>query len=33
MFISFGSKEKEKIWNGERVKGLPMEIQEISRGN
>ena len=31
MIISFGSKETEKIWNGERVKGLPMEIQEIGR--
>lgn len=31
MIISFGSKTTEKIWNGERVKGLPMEIQEIGR--
>ena len=31
MIISFGSKETEKIWNGERVKGLPMEIQDIGR--
>ena len=31
MIISFGNKETEKIWNGERVKGLPNEIQEIAR--
>jgi len=31
MIISFGNKETEKIWNGERVKGLPMEIQDIGR--
>jgi toxin HigB-1 len=31
MIISFGTKETEKIWNGERVKRLPNEIQEITR--
>jgi proteic killer suppression protein len=31
MIISFGSKETEKIWDGERVKKLPLEIQEIGR--
>ncbi len=31
MIISFGSKETEKIWNGERVKKLPSEIQQIGR--
>jgi len=31
MIISFGSKENEKIWNGERVKNLPLEIQQIGR--
>lgn len=31
MILSFGSKETEKIWNGMRVKGLPIEIQEIGR--
>ncbi|MBA4310842.1 MAG: plasmid maintenance system killer family protein [Chlorobiaceae bacterium] len=31
MIISFGSKQTEKIWNGERVKVIPIEIQEISR--
>ena len=31
MIISFGSKKTEKIWNGERVKSIPLEIQNISR--
>ena len=31
MIISFGSKETNKIWEGERVKGLSTEIQEIGR--
>lgn len=31
MILSFGSKETEKIWNGERVKKLPLEIQHIGR--
>jgi toxin HigB-1 len=31
MIISFGSKETEKIWNGERVKNLPHELQQIGR--
>ena len=31
MIISFGSKETEKIWDGERVKKLPLEIQESGR--
>lgn len=31
MIVSFGSSETEKIWNGERVKKLPKEIQQISR--
>lgn len=31
MIISFGDKETEKIWCGERVKGFPNEIQEIAR--
>jgi proteic killer suppression protein len=31
MITSFGSKETEKIWNGERVKNLPHEIQQIGR--
>lgn len=31
MIVSFGNKETRKIWLGERVKGLPLEIQEIGR--
>jgi len=31
MIQSFGSKETEKIWNGIRVKKLPIEIQSIGR--
>ena len=31
MILSFGSKNTEKIWNGEKVKKLPPEIQHIAR--
>lgn len=31
MIISFGNKDTERIWNGERVKKFPNEIQEIGR--
>ncbi len=31
MIVSFGSKETEKIWQGQRARGLPHEIQEIAR--
>jgi proteic killer suppression protein len=31
MIISFGSKDTEKIWNGERIKRVPIEIQQIGR--
>ena len=31
MIITFGSKETEKIWNGERAKKIPVEIQQIGR--
>jgi len=31
MIISFSSKETDKIWRGERVSGLPPEIQETAR--
>lgn len=31
MIFSFGSKDTEKIWNGERVNNLPHEIQQIGR--
>ena len=31
MITSFGTKETEKIWDGDRVKNLPREIQQIGR--
>jgi len=31
MIISFGSKDTEKIWHGERSERLPIEIQQIGR--
>jgi len=31
MLISFGSKETHQIWEGERVKGLSTEVQEVAR--
>ena len=31
MIISFGNNDTEKIWDGERVKKLPIEIQGIGR--
>jgi len=31
MIISFGDKESKKIWEGERVKGISNEIQQIAR--
>ena len=31
MIVSFGSKDTEKIWNGTRIKRLPIEIQQIGR--
>ena len=31
MIISFGSKDTEKIWEGERVKRIPADIQQTGR--
>ncbi len=31
MIVSFGSKDTEKIWNGDRVKNMPLEIQKVGR--
>lgn len=31
MILSFGSKETEKIWFGERISVLPIEIQKVGR--
>ena len=31
MIVSFGLKTTEKIWNGERVSKIPIDIQRIGR--
>ncbi len=31
MIVSFGNAETEMIWQGIRVKGLPLEMQEVGR--
>ena len=31
MVVSFGNKDTKKIWDGERVKGLSTDLQEIGR--
>jgi toxin HigB-1 len=31
MILNFGNKETEKIWNGNVVKSLPIQIQERAR--
>ena len=31
MIISFGTKTTEKIWQGERVKNIPLEVQQTAR--
>ena len=31
MIISFGSKDTEKIWNGEKIAKISVEIQNIAR--
>jgi len=31
MIISFGSKETELIWNGVRVKKMPLDIRNVGR--
>jgi proteic killer suppression protein len=31
MILSFENSDTEKIWNGERIKSLPLEIQKIGR--
>ncbi len=31
MIISFGTKTTEKIWQGERVKKIPLEVQQTAR--
>lgn len=31
MIVSFGNSDTERVWNGVRVKKLPLEIQNIGR--
>lgn len=31
MIVSFGNKETEKIWQGEQILRLPLEVQKIGR--
>lgn len=31
MILSFGSKATEQIWNGIRVKNMPIEVQKVGR--
>lgn len=31
MILGFGTKETERNWKGERVKNLPLEVQEAGR--
>ena len=31
MVVSFGSRETQRIWDGIRVKKLPLEVQNIGR--
>ena len=31
MIFSFGNSDTEKVWNGDRVKKLPNEIQQVGR--
>ena len=31
MIVSFGNKDTEKIWQGERIKKLHVTIQEVAR--
>jgi proteic killer suppression protein len=31
MIVSFGSKETEKIWQGQRVSKIPLPVQEVGR--
>ena len=31
MIVSFGDKATQRIWKGERIRSLPVEMQEIAR--
>ncbi len=31
MIVSFGSKDTKRIWEGEQIKRIPIEIQQLGR--
>jgi len=31
MIVSFGSKDTKKIWDGEQIKRIPFDIQQLGR--
>lgn len=31
MIVTFGNKDTEKIWNGEQIKSIAVDIQQIGR--
>lgn len=31
MIVSFGSRDTEKIWDGERIKKIPVDVQQVGR--
>lgn len=31
MIVSFGNKDSQKIWEGDRIKGISTELQELTR--
>lgn len=31
MIVSFGSKSTDKIWQGEKLKRIPLDIQQVGR--
>ena len=31
MIKSFASTDTQKIWNGERIRGLPLQVQNVAR--
>lgn len=31
MIVSFGNKDTRKLWEGARIRGVSLEIQEVSR--
>ena len=31
MILSFGSKDRKKVWHGQRVSKIPLTVQEVGR--